>query len=109
MCLTPEVPVFDGSRIPNGEPVRCVTCGGELLLVCTKNVKHQSLPDANQVRRGVGQPRVYQKKPCAACLRAFQPSGPRALYCDRDDCDDVAAARHTTAHPAAPTQPGRRS
>lgn len=30
--------------------------------------------------------RTYAPKPCAQCRREFQPTGPRALFCKRDDC-----------------------
>ncbi len=30
--------------------------------------------------------RSFHEKLCRACLEAFTPTGPRALYCDRGEC-----------------------
>lgn len=38
--------------------------------------------------------RTYAPKPCFGCARVFQPTGPRAVYCRRDDCETVAAVRY---------------
>jgi len=35
--------------------------------------------------------RRYQPKPCERCTRAYTPSGPRQVFCGREDCAPPAA------------------
>lgn len=92
MCAKPELPIFDGSAVPSSRPVRCTNCGAELYLACGPD---SPAPEGSPLK---GKPRVkyvLKPKPCARCLRTFQPSGPRSLYCGRADCDDYARFKHS--------------
>lgn len=40
--------------------------------------------------RGTHGARVYRRKSCARCGQEFQPTGPRAAYCQRLDCGSAA-------------------
>lgn len=89
MCNHPEVPIYDGRAVPSSAPARCATCGGELALVCTGKGCDAPLGENNRVRgRGISRTgtRTFKPKPCARCLRTFQPRGPHSLYCGREDC-----------------------
>lgn len=85
MCVTPELPVFDGSAVPSSQPVRCVKCGEEIYLACGPDSISDTIthPTKQQLHRRTVK---YAPKPCARCLRTFDPKGPRSLYCDRADC-----------------------
>lgn len=51
---------------------------------CAKGVEgdHRFCPGCRPGRGRDHVPRSYQPKPCARCSAVFQPSGPRALFCE---------------------------
>lgn len=69
----------------------CGECQSELEVVCPKGhaVTNDSVDRRRPRVRGSIDARVYQDKACRRCGRLFHPTGPRALYCGRQDCSNT--------------------
>jgi hypothetical protein len=72
----------------------CPDCEAALEIVCPRghaDAADRAFVAGRKPSALKGRPagaRSYRPKPCARCARDFSPTGPRAIYCARPDCQE---------------------